>query len=51
MEVTPTDSDIDLQLMVGMQPDLSPDTACIEIAIEYVTTITLDEPLIGRPAG
>lgn len=44
--VTPTASGIDVALMTGTPADMPPDTACIEIAQQYVTRVTLDAPLI-----
>jgi hypothetical protein len=49
--VTPSDSGIDLQLMTGQPAGMARDTACIEIAQLYVTTVTLDEPLITQYLG
>ena len=43
--VSPTDSGIDLLLATGT-PAGSGDMVCIEIAQSFVTTVTLDEPLI-----
>lgn len=49
--VTPTSSGIDLELTSGQPADMARDTACIEIARLYVTTVTLEEPLIGQGLG
>jgi hypothetical protein len=45
--VTPTATGVDIALMTGTPPDMPPDTACIEIAQQYVTRVTLDAPLIS----
>ncbi|MFO7534005.1 MAG: hypothetical protein R6W93_16235 [Candidatus Limnocylindrales bacterium] len=47
--VGPTGAGIELQLQTGT-PVGAGDTACIEIAQLYVTTVTLDEPLITNAA-
>lgn len=45
VEASPTASGIDLQLFMGLQPDAA-NKDCIELAVLYVTEVTLDAPLI-----
>jgi hypothetical protein len=47
--LSPAGAGIELQLQTGT-PLGAGDTACIEIAKLYVTTVTLDEPLITNAA-
>ena len=46
VEVAPTEFGIDVQLMTGTPAGLPGDMMCIALAQMYVTTVTLDEPLI-----
>ena len=46
--VSPTNTGIDVALASGTPADMAPGTACIEIAQPYVTTVTLDQPLISQ---
>jgi hypothetical protein len=46
--VSPSGSGIDVQLLSGQPSGMARDTACIEIAQRYVTTVTLEEPLITQ---
>jgi len=48
--VSSTDSGIDVQLATGI-PAGAEDMACIELAQLYVTTVTLEEPLISGAVG
>jgi len=50
VEVTPTESGIDLVLMTGV-PAGAEDVACIAIAQLYRTDVVLDSPLIGNVTG
>ena len=47
VEITPAAGGIDVLVMTGLQPDAA-SRVCIEIAQLYVTTVTLDAPLIGN---
>jgi hypothetical protein len=47
VEVTPTESGIDLTLMTGV-PVGAEGMVCVALATEYVTTVPLDAPLIGN---
>ncbi len=50
--VTPNDGlGLDIGLMTGQPASMEPDTACIEIAQLYVTTVVLERPLITQPMG
>jgi len=50
VDVTPTDSGIDLLLMTGM-PAGAEDLVCIQIAQLYRTEVALEQPLITGNAG
>jgi len=50
VEVSETDSGIGVQLYTGTAAGAE-DVACIEIAELFVTTVTLDEPLITNTQG
>jgi hypothetical protein len=50
VEVTPTESGIDLVLMTGVPPG-GEDMVCIQIAQLYRTDVALDAPLIGGAAS
>ncbi len=46
VEVTPTEFGIEVRLMTGTPAGVQGDVVCIELAQIYVTTVTLEEPLI-----
>ncbi len=47
VDISPTDGGIDVRLQTGV-PAGAEDLLCIAIAQQYVTTVTLDAPLIGN---
>ena len=48
VDVSQADDGLSIALMTGQAPGDTADRVCIEIAQLYVTTVTLDEPLIGN---
>ncbi len=48
VDVSDTEDGLSIALMTGQAPGDTGDRVCIEIAQLYVTTVTLEEPLIGN---